>query len=70
MESSTEGSSNSDEESNEITHPQWTRGWKNEEKKSIYVTKETFYRQWEETVVALKTHIHRKCVQVNRKHYL
>ena len=43
---------------------------KRKKKKSIYVTKETFYRQWEETVVGLKTHIHRKRVQVDRKHYL
>ena len=35
-----------------------------------HVTKETFYRQWEETVVGLKMHIHRKRVQVSRKHYL
>ena len=35
-----------------------------------HVTKETFYRQWEETVVGLKMHIHRKCIQVSRKHYL
>ena len=34
------------------------------------VTKETFYRQWEETLVGLKIHIHRKHVQVSRKHYL
>ena len=26
-----------------------------------------FYRQWEETVVGLKMHIHRKRVQVSRK---
>ena len=35
-----------------------------------HVTKETFYRQWEETVVGLKVDIHRKRVQVSRKHYL
>ena len=28
------------------------------------------YRQWEETVVGLKMHIHRKRVQFSRKHYL
>ena len=34
------------------------------------MTKETSYRQWEETVVGLKMHIHRKRVQVSRKHYI
>ena len=34
------------------------------------MTKETFYRQREETVVGLKMHIHRKRVQVIGKHYL
>ena len=34
------------------------------------MTKKTFYRQWEEPVVGLKMHIHRKRVQVSRKHYL
>ena len=33
-------------------------------------TNETFYRQWEETVVGLKMHIYWKHVQVRRKHYL
>ena len=32
-----------------------------------HVTKETFYRQWEENVVGLKINIHRKRVQVSRK---
>ena len=35
-----------------------------------YVTNETFYRLWEKTIVSLKMHIHRKRVQVSRKHYL
>ena len=34
------------------------------------MTKETFYRQCEQTVVGLKMHNHRKRVQVSRKHYL
>ena len=46
------------------------RGWKNEKKTTKHVTKETYYRQWEETVVGLKIDIHRKRVQVSRKHYL
>ena len=39
-------------------------------KKTKHVTKETFYRQCEQTVVGLKMHNHRKRVQVSRKHYL
>ena len=35
-----------------------------------YVTNETFYRLWKKTIVSLKMHIHRKRVQVSRKHYL
>ena len=57
-ESSTEGSSSSDEESNEITHTQWTREDGKMKKITKRVTKEMFYRQWEETVVGLKMHIH------------
>ena len=34
------------------------------------MTKQKIYRQWEETVVGLKMHIHRKRVLVSRKHYL
>ena len=33
-----------------------------------HVTKETFYRRWEETVVGLKMHPNR--MNVNRKHHL
>ena len=49
-----------------------SRGWKNEKKKknTKHVSKETFHRQWEETVVGLKMHIHRKRLQASRKHYL
>ena len=39
-------------------------------KNTKHVTKEMYYRHWEETVVCLKMHIHRKRVQVSRKHYL
>ena len=69
-ESSTEGSSSSDEESDKITHTQWTKEDGEMKKITKHVTKEPFCRQWEETVVGLKMHIHRKRVQVSRKHYL
>ena len=39
-------------------------------KNTKHVTKKTFHRQWEETVVGLKMHIHRKRVRVSRKYYL
>ena len=35
-----------------------------------HVTKETFYRQWEKTIVGLKMHIHPNHMKVNRKHHL
>ena len=53
-----------------MTHTQWAREDGKMKKITKHVTKETFYRQWEETVVGLKMHIHRKRVQVSRKHYL
>ena len=52
-----------------MSHTQWTREDGNM-KKTKHVTKETFYRQCEQTVVGLKMHNHRKRVQVSRKHYL
>ena len=39
-------------------------------KNTKLVIKQKIYRQWEETVVGLKMHIHRKRVLVSRKHYL
>ena len=69
-ESSTEVSSSSDEESNKITHTQWTREDGKMKKSTKHVTYETLYREWEETVVGLKIYIRRKRVQVSRKHYL
>ena len=69
-ESSTEGSSSSDEDSEEITHTQCTRADGKMKQITKHVTKETFYRQWKETVVGLKMRIHRKRVQASRKHYL
>ena len=50
-ESNTEGSSSIDEKSDEVTHTQWTREDRKMKKIIKSVTKETFYRQWEETVV-------------------
>ena len=35
-----------------------------------HVTKETFYQQWEDTLVGLKMQIHSKLVLVSKKHYL
>ena len=50
-ETNTEGSSSSDEEFDEVTHTQWTREDGKMKKIIKPVTKETFYRKWEETVV-------------------
>ena len=54
----TEESSSSDEESDKITHTQWTREDGKMKKITKHVTKETFYRQWEDTLVGLKMQIH------------
>lgn len=65
LESSIEGSSSSDEESNEIIQTQWTREDRKMKKVIKHWAKETFYRQWEEIVVGLNKHIHRKRQQVS-----
>ena len=59
-----ESNSDSDEEVDTISFSTWTRE-DNEIKevvKSLY--KDEFYKQWQQTVIDLKPHIHRKRVQM------
>ena len=59
-----ESNSDSDEEVETITFSTWTREDKKIKKVVKSLDKDEFYKQWQQTVIDRKAHIHRKRVQM------